>query len=293
MDFIEFISFVYSTELPEDDFQAQVKYPKASYYDKPDLRSNKMDSLNNELIRFYYDWIYSDFVDTHLKIIFIDSFLRINFLEYHLHKYDGKSIDFLDFVNRSLKYSTDYYWKGNAYDEDKMDIDGSIRNWIEEKREHLSKEDKHLTTENQLTEKISKPMTTFKTNLTPEELDRLYNSLKGNLIANNTDSKLFMDVFSGVPVESLSGKISWIESVPLFVALFLGFGNKKTHDEHTYQFKGIITPSGNYLKQITYCFEFKKQHVTNESLSSTINKVYNQYSIRNIAKILPITEMFR
>ena len=177
------------------------------------------------------------------------------------------------FKNGKIKYVTNYL--NNDYLE--LFTNYSIHKWLEE----------YATRKQQKNQKITD---SFKTNLNIENLEYLFHNLKGECIANDTDLGLFKDVFSSVPIDSLSGKIKWIESVPLFVALFLGFEEKK-YDGLTYTFKGILIPTGDYLKKITYCFEFK-QRVTNKTLSSTIQKVSEQNSIRNITKILPITEKF-
>ncbi len=52
--------------------------------------------------------------------------------------------------------------------------------------------------------------TTFKTKLSDTQLKTLFDSLKGEFIANDTNYSLFEAVFSEVDVNTLPGKINWL-----------------------------------------------------------------------------------
>ena len=69
----------------------------------------------------------------------------------------------------------------------------SIYEWLEE----------YANQEQSGRREIPNSVKTFKTNINIEELKYLYNNLKGECIANDTDFGLFKDVFSDVPVVSM------------------------------------------------------------------------------------------
>ncbi len=133
---------------------------------------------------------------------------------------------------------------------------------------------------------------TLKTKITCEEtISEIFDYLfKNRFIHDKATSDLFRKILANVPVHELNGtKIKWIDSLSIFLALFLGFGTVKIVDGFEYKFDGLIVQNGNYYQSIVNCFEFK-QKVTNKVLSNRVARITSQAKIQGLNKLLPLIQ---
>lgn len=156
------------------------------------------------------------------------------------------------------------------------------------------KTERILKTKPLLTSNISGNSLSLKSNLQPKQIDELYKKLLGNFIAENTPQELFEKVFTNQPLNDLQGqKIKWIESLALFICLIYGTGEpKRTDDLEPFHFPGLIKQEKNIHKKILECFEFTVS-TNNKDLSSKINRLNTQNTIRGLNNLLPILKSLK
>lgn len=109
------------------------------------------------------------------------------------------------------------------------------------------------------------------------------------------EKEYFLQIFSFEESPFIEEKtMIWNKTLPIFIALFLGFTNK-SYENKLYSFSGIIVPDlHNYIKRILYHFAFtNKKRISNKIFSSEYSKFHSRITFREIGKILVIIKSCR
>ncbi len=137
---------------------------------------------------------------------------------------------------------------------------------------------------------IQTELTGFKSNFKPQQIEILFEQLKGVYIDKNTNKKYFMAIFEDnvLPDKFINKKINWNKSIPLFCSLFFGYSHIE-YQKQFLSFNGIINKETiHFYKKAIQFFSFDKKKVSNKTLSEKSSKLCDAKAPQNFDKLYSI-----
>ncbi|MCK4661986.1 MAG: hypothetical protein KAT68_03930 [Bacteroidales bacterium] len=133
-------------------------------------------------------------------------------------------------------------------------------------------------------------LTCFKSSLTDESIQTLFEHLNGNYIDEKTNPDHFKAIFKDEPLpnEFMDRKIFWTKSIPLFCCLLFGY-KEIEYQGKSISFNGIIDrQTVHFYKKAINLFHFGTKKVYNKTLSEKETKLCYCNAPQNFDKLYPI-----